>query len=280
MNASRSVASPWSCPAASTIKVFITAVRSWVASSAPRSLESSLLRYHSISATCTGKSAAAATNGRAVKPTSRMISASVRYTTCPLMMCATSCASTVRTPSRSSCSSAPEVITMNGVSKPIAIAFTSGDCVTYSCGRWCQSYTASTSVSSASSCGRCVGPTRTAFARKSCRSPFSPKYEKVFLTISSKKGIARRAFSAARSEGCSHDGEAISVRTMRSATEHSPLDGREGVLEISQKILDIFHATGEPNQPFRHAKSLAPLEFYRRVRHRGRVRDQRLDAAE
>ena len=53
-----------------------------------------------------------------------------RYVVWPLMMCPSSWASTNRTSSSLSTSSTPECMTTNGLSKPTAIAFTIGVCVT------------------------------------------------------------------------------------------------------------------------------------------------------
>src|ERR687896_1013916 len=62
------------------------------------------------------------------------------------MMCPSSCARMYRCSSRSSAPIVPELITMNGSSKPTAPAFTNGVWVTYSCGRVGQSRVSSTSV--------------------------------------------------------------------------------------------------------------------------------------
>src|SRR4029453_15215512 len=53
-------------------------------------------------------------------------------------------------------------------------------------------------------------------ARKSCRIPTSPKNEAIFRTTTSKPGMERSVFSAARSAGCSHAVEAIWISFLRS----------------------------------------------------------------
>ena len=54
----------------------------------------------------------------------------VRYTACPDRMCPSSCPITARSSSASNSSTMPLLITMNGLSRPSAIAFTSGVCMT------------------------------------------------------------------------------------------------------------------------------------------------------
>ena len=67
-------------------------------------------------------------------PKKSTMSAMVRYVVRPVMMCPNCCASTNRCSSRSSSSSVPELITMNGWSKPTAPELAIGVCATYSCG--------------------------------------------------------------------------------------------------------------------------------------------------
>src|SRR5690349_15092337 len=64
--------------------------------------------------------------------------------------------------------------------------------------------------------GLWLGPTFTALARKSWRMPISPKNAAIFLTTTSKPGMERSVFSAARSAGCSQAVEAIWTSLTRS----------------------------------------------------------------
>ena len=54
----------------------------------------------------------------------------------------------------------------------------------------------------------------------------------------------------------------------------------ERVLDIGNQILDVFDPDGDPHQTGRDAEALTRLLGYRTVRHRDRMRDQRLHPAE
>jgi hypothetical protein len=103
---------------------------------------------------------------------------------------------------------------MNGSSTPTAPAFTNGVCETKTSTSSGQSSVVRTSDMRLWSVGNCVGPTLTAFAWNSRRIPRSPKNPTMLLTAWSKPGMARSAWSAARSAGCSQETGAISVKTV------------------------------------------------------------------
>src|SRR5258706_254413 len=122
----------------------------------------------------------------------------------------------------------------------MAYAFTAGDCVTYSSGRLCQSIVVSTSVSRASSCGRCAGPTRTAFARKICLTRRSLRNVAAFRMISSNPGMARNVSRAARSAG-SFPAEGV---ILGSRLGMAPRSLAEKYLAYATRVLGVRWSTG------------------------------------
>src|ERR1017187_10459334 len=164
---------------------------------------------------------------------------------------------------------------------------------------------ANTSSYSSLSPGRWFGPMSTAFARKSWRTPVSPKNPTTLRTTSSNNGSARRAFSAARSAGCSQVVDEMSVRILRSGMTasngadpayravaspygpgvaevsrralrlHAGLDPTKRLLEVLQQVVDVLHAARKAHESFRDAQRRAPRRLHRRMRHRGGMADER-----
>src|SRR5436190_13301117 len=123
-------------------------------------------------------------------------------------------------------------------------------------------------------------------------------------TTSSKPGIARSVFSAARSAGCSqardeiwgrgvgmargswmgcnpgYDGRGWKVSGGAERRRRIRLDYVKRVLQVAQQIAHVLHSAAQADEALADAELLPMLEGDARVRHRGGMADQALDAAE